>query len=226
VQIYNVPGEGYFEDVIRTYKYRTLTRHVNPTSVPAELYEPQPISQYLVARTDDGTRVIGLAEAHFFDQMHAGYSGLAPGIAVAVEPLCPFDKLTFFQTIYVEPEFRSQPAYLYLTLAMIYLGVELGAKGGLCYTGANSEFHRRLYEKTGGRRVGPVEISYPDGTCVEDVAYYFDLRAVCAHPRMARMLERTHFDMNLARDTYNWRYDVSSPADPVVSGSTAANPAQ
>src|SRR5687768_6903253 len=114
MQIYLVPGEGYFAEIIRTFKCRTLTRYGNSVPVPSELYEPLPIAQYLIARTDDGTRAFGLAEGYFLDQAHDGYEAIAPELAAAVAPLCPFEKLAFFQTIYVEPERRTRTAYLYL----------------------------------------------------------------------------------------------------------------
>ena len=120
--------------------------------------------------------------------MHDGCKSLEPQLAAAVEPLCPFDKLAFFQTLYVEPQFRSRTAYLYLCLAMIHLSVELGAQGGLCFTSADGHEHHRLYQKTGGRKVAEVDIHYPE-VSVRDAAYYFDLRAICAHPRMPRVLQ-------------------------------------
>jgi hypothetical protein len=207
MQIYQVPGVGYFEDVIRTFKHRTLTRHGTPSSVPSEFCEPLPIAQYLLARTDDGTRVMGLAEGYFLDQMHDGYESIAPELATAVAPLCPFEKLAFFQTIYVEPEFRTRAPYLDLCLALIYLGIELGAESGICFTNADSEFHRRLYENTGGRLVAHVDVIYSNGTRLSDAAYYFNLQEVCAHPRLERVLKCCHFDMEMARETYSWRYD-------------------
>lgn len=214
MKIYLAPGEGHVGDLIRTFKHRTLDRHNddpdcwgdNLLPVPPELYEPLPIAQYLVAWTDDGTRAIGMAEGYFLDQLYGGYEDLAPGLTDALAPLCPFENLAFFQTIYVDSPFRAHTPFLYLCLSMVHLGVRLGAQGGVCFTDTQSEFHHRLYEKTGGRLVANVEVTYSNGTRLRRGAYYFDLPRVCQHPRLQHALSCTHIDEKLARKTYNWRY--------------------
>ena len=215
MQLHQVPGEGYFADIIRTFKRRSLAEEFPLASVPSDWYEPLPVAQYFLARTDDGTRATGLAEGYFLDQVCGGYKFLRPQIAASVEPLCSFEHLAYAGAFYVEPEFRSRSAYLYLHLVLIYLAVQLGAQGALCLTNAGSEPHRRLYEKTGGRLVAEWDVAYSSDVRLAHAAYYFDLPAVLRHPRLERALEICHFDSELAEATYNWRYEASTPSVPM-----------
>lgn len=215
MQIHQVPGEGYFADAIRTFKRRSLAEEFSLASVLMEWYEPLSVAQYFLARTDDGTRAIGLAEGYFFDQVCDGYEFLRPQLASSVEPLCPFEHLAYAGAFYVEPKFRSRSAYLYLHLVLIYLAVQLGAQGALCLTNAQSHAHRRLYEKTGGLFVAEFEVTYSSEVRLAHAAYYFDLPVVLRHPRLQRALEICRFDSELAEATYNWRYDSSAPALPM-----------
>lgn len=179
-------------------------------------YEVMPIAQYLLAITEDGRSVMGMIEAFFLDQMHEGYHEMEPEpVARALEERCPFGKLARIETIYVEPRFRRQPIYAYLCMAMAHLFRELGGQGSQCLMSDGNGFLHRLYQSSGGQLVG----TYDNQDQIPIAVYYLDFKPALTHPRLPRVVQNCHFDMDLARDTWNWKhapqeYEDEEPEDP------------
>ncbi len=238
MQIRLVRGEEYsglIRDFKRRLKAETQRLSLSPTDAQppptlpsAELLsteaddededanEARPIAQYLLATTEDGSEVMGIIEAFFQDQMREGYHEMGPEALVrALEARCDFSKLAVVETVYVLPRFRRQPVYLYLYLAMSQLFRELGAQGSLCVMRDSVAALHRLYLSTGGHLIATfqdLEQGAGEGQSTM-AAYYFDLETLCAHPRLQRALRNCHLDMELARDTYNWKYGPQEDED-------------
>jgi hypothetical protein len=184
-----------------------------------ETRQAQPIAQYLVAFGDDGT-VMGMAEAFFEDQTSAGYHEMRPvEMARALEERCPFEKLAIVSMMYVEPEFRRRPTYAYLALGISHLLRELGALGSLCLMDDGNAALHRLYIGTGGERIATYRRDDQKRTLS---AYYFARDTTCSHPVMKRALRHCDIDMELARDTYNWKYGPQEYQDELEDADSGA----
>jgi hypothetical protein len=169
----------------RTETLRAIRAHVHP-----DVTAPIPHAVYLLAHLDGRHEPVGMAEACFLEQHYGTYERVPYHDVYDIPSLCPFPQLAGIRTVYADPAFRLHHAlYVKLILGEAYIFRSLGARASTATTDAADERLARLYDKTGGRRLGEVSLG-----AISDHAlavYLFDLDALLRHamtPRMRRDL--------------------------------------
>jgi hypothetical protein len=147
--------------------------------------KPLDYAVYLAAYSEGDDRPAGLAEAYFFDQAFPSYRE-SPFAAMDLEEFCPPTEMSYMRTIYVAPEHRGGPAYMHLSLAMGHLFHRMGARFAAITTLADSATHARLYESTGGTRMG--QVAFPN-VPLALALYLFDVGRLVHHPRLRRAVD-------------------------------------
>jgi hypothetical protein len=165
----------------RTETLKAIRSHVHPDATA-----PIPHAVYLLAHLDGRDEPVGLAEASFLEQ-HYGTYDRVPYTGVADIPsICPFPQLAGIRTVYADPAFRLHHAlYVKLILGQAYIFRSLGARASTATTDAANEQLARLYDKTGGRRLGEVSLGSISDHPI--AVYLFDLDALLRHPMTPRM---------------------------------------
>ena len=96
------------------------------------------------------------------------------------------------RTVYVEPEYRkSSCLFLALKLGSAKLFHSLGARFATASTRGTDQYLNRLYEKSGGDRVGTFDM---DGVDEPSSLFVFDLEKMLSHRAMQRVSRYISFE--------------------------------
>ena len=154
--------------------------------------EPLPCGVYLVAEPDDGGDPVGLIESAFLHQVYPGIDALPYRDVFDIDGLCAFDAVAGVRTVYVRPDCRARQAlYLKLIVAQSRIFDSLGASIATATTDSRNDFLCRLYDRTGGVRLGTFEHeSAPDPI----VLFRFSIRDLARH----RLADRFAADPDFA----------------------------
>jgi hypothetical protein len=165
----------------RTETLKAIRAHVHPGATA-----PIPHAVYLLAHLDGRDEPVGLAEACFLEQHYGTYERVPYHDVGDLRSLYPFPQLAGIRTVYADPAFRLRHAlYVKLILGQAHIFRSLGARASTATTDAADERLARLYDKTGGRRLGEMSLG---GVSDHPVAVYlFDLDALLRHPMTPRM---------------------------------------
>lgn len=171
-------------DYIRYAREETLKAiraHVHP-----DVTAPIPHAIYLLAYADGRDEPVGLAEACFLAQHYGSYDRVPYRQVADLPSLCPFPRLAGIRTVYADPAYRLRHGlYVKLILGQAHIFRSLGARASTATTDAGDARLARLYDKTGGRRLGEVSLG---GISDRPLAVYlFDLDALLRHPMTPRM---------------------------------------
>jgi hypothetical protein len=181
------------DSYIRHVRHETLRAIA---SVPhPQLVEPMPHGVYLLAHLDGRDEPIGLAEATFLEQHYGAYEHVPYGGVYDIRTICPFSQLAGIRTVYTDPAFRLHHAlYLKLILGQAYIFRSLNALHAAATTNATKVALGRLYDKTGGVRLGTfTHEAFTDPLAV----FLFDLDALLRHPMTPRMLRDLEIDRSV-----------------------------
>lgn len=182
------------EDYVRYARAETLkaiAAHVRP-----EHTAPIPHAVYLLAYLAGHEQPVGLAEACLLEQHYGTYDDVPYRDVADIQAICPFEELAGIRTVYADPAFRLHHAlYLKLILGQAYIFRSMGAQCATATTNARDARLGRLYDKTGGRRLGEVILgSVSDGALA---VYLFDLDRLLQHPMTTRMRRDLDLDPSI-----------------------------
>jgi hypothetical protein len=181
-------------EYIRHAREETLTAiraHVHP-----DVTAPIPHAVYLLARLDGRDEPVGLAEACFLEQHYGTYERVPYHDVADIPSLCPFPQLAGIRTVYADPAFRLHHAlYLKLILGQAHIFRSLGARAAMATTDAADARLARLYDKTGGKRLGEVSLESISEHAL--AVYLFDLDHLLRHPMTPRMLRDLEMDSSI-----------------------------
>ncbi len=189
----------------RTETLRAIGGHLRP-----ELMTPMPYAIYLLAYLSGRPTPIGLAEACFLEQHYGEYAQVPYGDVYDIPSICPFPQLASIRTVYTDPAFRLHHAlYVKLILGQAHIFRSLGARYAAATTNADDERLARLYDRTGGVRLGQKRF---EGLFDNPIAVYlFELDALLRHRMTTRMLRDLELDMSVV-STARARSRSSAPA--------------
>ncbi len=189
---------------VRAETLKAIQAHVHP-----DFTAPMPHAVYLVAHLAGRDEPVGLAEACFLEQHYGTYDRVPYHDVCDIPALCPFPTLAGIRTVYADPAYRNHHGlYVKLILAQAHIFRSLGALCATATTNADDERLARLYDKTGGRRLGVAHLaSISDhGTAV----YLFDLDALLRHPMTPRMRRDLEADPSLLATVRRRRANLDS----------------
>jgi len=171
----------------RTETLRSINVEVRP-----EMIQPIPHAVYVLAYTAAG-RMAGIAEALLLSQHYESFDHAPYGSVAGLRELCPFELMAGIRTVYVEPDFRLRRAlYLKLILSQAYIFRTLGARYSTATTNASAERLARLYQRTGGLRLGVFGVG--EWSAEGAALWAFEVERLLRHPGLERTLKDADFD--------------------------------
>lgn len=187
------PAEEIAE-YIRQVRIETLEA-IRMEVAPAHI-DPLPCGVYLVAEPEDGGRPVGLIESAFLHQVYPNIDALPYRKVFDIDGLCSFEEVAGVRTVYVRPDCRGrQTLYLKLIVAQSRIFHSLGASIATATTDSRNDFLCRLYDRTGGTRLGSfVHPSAPDPI----VLFRFSIPDLARHPLGDRFAADPDFAENRA----------------------------
>jgi hypothetical protein len=160
------------------------------------LVEPMAVSKYVLAYNDESGQPIGMSESAMLSDVYASYHDAPYGSLCDLNTYCSLSQMAGMRTVFVEPEHRaSSSLFLALTLGSARLFYGFGARFATATTRADDEYLNRLYEKSGGDRIG----TYVMDLTNEPVSLFvFDLEKMLGHRAMRRVMPYVSFELNAA----------------------------
>lgn len=176
--------------LIRSVRQQTL--EAIGTLPRADLCEPLNTATYIAMKKDG--QVIGLVEAFFMHRLYKTIQDCPYKSFYSAEMQESYNQVAHVRTIFMLPEYRKMSfGYIYLYLAATYHFSLQGARYATALTSSVDQSFAKLYEHTGGIKLGETKFPNAPGTWA---LYLFQPPQLLQHPllpRMQRLLSKKDF---------------------------------